>query len=204
MIVHSNVKDGRIVFHKLPVNEERQKAWIHAVSKGRKDFGKPKHFKVYSYPFLEGKPAKCNPDPTLFLKISTNTLPTPTKRRPSPKKRCVSSSLANNIEIPLQFRDSTPIIPSNLFRTFVADDPKQALSSRKSIEMGELLREGNKTNQNLYDDNIIIPLRFNQIVLDGNVPFFTGLDGPAVFEALFDYVFTMYLQFINFYSTVWI
>ena len=38
MIVHSNVKDGQIFFHKLPVNEERQKAWIHVVSKGRVDF----------------------------------------------------------------------------------------------------------------------------------------------------------------------
>ena len=38
MIVHSNVKDGQIFFHKLPVNEERQKAWIHAVSKRREDF----------------------------------------------------------------------------------------------------------------------------------------------------------------------
>ena len=38
MIVHSNVKDGKIFFHKLPVNEERQKAWMHAVSKGREDF----------------------------------------------------------------------------------------------------------------------------------------------------------------------
>ena len=25
MIVYSNLKDGKIVFHKLPVNEERQK-----------------------------------------------------------------------------------------------------------------------------------------------------------------------------------
>ena len=38
MIVHSNVKDGKLVFHKLPVNEERKRAWIHAVSKGREDF----------------------------------------------------------------------------------------------------------------------------------------------------------------------
>ena len=38
MIVHSNVKDGKIFFHKLPVNEERQKAWMYAVSKGREDF----------------------------------------------------------------------------------------------------------------------------------------------------------------------
>ena len=38
MIVHSIVKHGQIFFHKLPINEERPKAWIHAVSKGREDF----------------------------------------------------------------------------------------------------------------------------------------------------------------------
>ena len=69
MIVHSNVVDGKIFFHKLQVNEERQKTWIHAVSKGREDFDKPKHFKACSNHFLEGKSTKCNPDPTLFLKI---------------------------------------------------------------------------------------------------------------------------------------
>ena len=31
IIIHSNIKDRNIVFHKLPVNEERQKVWIHAV-----------------------------------------------------------------------------------------------------------------------------------------------------------------------------
>ena len=46
MIVHSNVKDGKIVFHKQLVNEERQKGRIHAVSKGREDFEEPKHFKA--------------------------------------------------------------------------------------------------------------------------------------------------------------
>ena len=45
MTVQSNGKDGKIVFHRLPVNE-RQKASIHAVSKGREDFEEPKHFKV--------------------------------------------------------------------------------------------------------------------------------------------------------------
>ena len=67
MIVHSNVKDGKIVFHKLPVNEGRQKAWIHVVSKGREDFEKPKHFKVCSNHFLERKPTKSNLHPTLFF-----------------------------------------------------------------------------------------------------------------------------------------
>ena len=69
MIVHSNVKDGQIVFHKLPVNEEKQKAWIPAGSKGKEDFEKLKHFKVCLNHFLEVKPNKCNLDPTLSLKI---------------------------------------------------------------------------------------------------------------------------------------
>ena len=51
MIVYSNVKDGNIVFCKLPVNEERQNAWIHAVSKGRENFEKPKHLKACSNHF---------------------------------------------------------------------------------------------------------------------------------------------------------
>ena len=38
MIVQSNVKHGKLVFHKLPLNNERKKAWINAVSKGREDF----------------------------------------------------------------------------------------------------------------------------------------------------------------------
>ena len=90
MIVYCNVKNDKIVFHKLPVNEERQKAWIHAVSKRREDFEKPKHFEACSDHFLEEKPTKCNPDPTLFLKISTNTLATPAKPRSTPRKRYVS------------------------------------------------------------------------------------------------------------------
>ena len=66
--------------------------------------------------------------------------------------------------------------------------------------MGEILLEENKTNKNLCDDNIIIPLTFNQIVLHGSVSFFTDLGGPAVFKALFDYdkVYARHLQFINF------
>ena len=31
MKVHDNVKDGKILFNKLPVNEERHRAWIHAL-----------------------------------------------------------------------------------------------------------------------------------------------------------------------------
>ena len=31
MIVHSNVKEEKMVFHGVPVNDERQKAWIHVI-----------------------------------------------------------------------------------------------------------------------------------------------------------------------------
>ena len=70
MIINSNVKDGKTVFHKLPVNEERQKASIHAVSKGREDFEKSKHIKVCSsHSLKESQLNVIHPDPTLILKI---------------------------------------------------------------------------------------------------------------------------------------
>lgn len=86
------------------------------------------------------------------------------------------------------FVNSTAIVPNSFFRTFVADDLKHALFSRKSTEMQELLIDENKNKTNLYSEKIIIPLRFNQIVLLENILFFNGLDDPAVFEALFEYV----------------
>ena len=74
MIIHSYVTSRKLVFHKIPVNEERWKAWIHAVSKGREAFDPPKNFKVCSNHFINEKPTHSNPDPTLFLTISTNTV----------------------------------------------------------------------------------------------------------------------------------
>ena len=85
MIIHSNVASGKLVFHKIPVKEERRKAWIHVVSKSREAFNHPKNMKVCSNYFIDGKPTQSNPDPTLFLTISTNALPTPNKKRPPPK-----------------------------------------------------------------------------------------------------------------------
>ena len=78
MIKHSNVQ-GDIKLHKLPVNNERKRAWIAQVSKVRKDIQPPKNFFVCSNHFAHGKPSKEHPDPTLFLTISTNTAPTPKK-----------------------------------------------------------------------------------------------------------------------------
>ena len=74
----------------IPVNEEERKTWIHVVSKAREAFDHPKNLKVCSNHFIDGKPTQSNPDPTLFLTISTNTLPTPNKERPPPKPRLLN------------------------------------------------------------------------------------------------------------------
>ena len=52
--IHSNVTSGKLCFHKLPADERTKKSWIHAVSKGRKHFVVPKHFKVCSNHFFDG------------------------------------------------------------------------------------------------------------------------------------------------------
>ena len=90
MITHSNITSGKLIFHKIPVNEEERKTWIHVISKAREAFDHPKNLKVCSNHFIDGKPTQSNPDPTLFLTISTNTLPTPNKERPPPKPRLLN------------------------------------------------------------------------------------------------------------------
>ena len=88
MFLHSNVASGKLVFYEIPVNEVGQKAWIYAVSKGIEAFDPPKNFKVCSNHFIDGKPTQYNPDPTLFLTISTNTLPTQNKKTPHLNQDC--------------------------------------------------------------------------------------------------------------------
>ena len=90
MTIHSNVSSGKVVFHKIPVNEERRKAWIHAVSKCRETFDPPNNFKVCPNHFIDGKPTQSNPDPILFVTISTSTLSTPNKKRSPPKPRLLN------------------------------------------------------------------------------------------------------------------
>ena len=61
-----------------------------AVSKGREAFDPPNNFKVCPNHFIDGKPTQSNPDPKLFLTISTNTLSRPNKKRPPPKPRLLN------------------------------------------------------------------------------------------------------------------
>ena len=68
MVKHSNVH-GEIVMHKLPVDPEVRAEWLRQIMKGRQDItlqNFPKNCYVCSIHFLEGKPTKENPAPTLF------------------------------------------------------------------------------------------------------------------------------------------
>ena len=87
IVKHGNVK-GEITMHRLPNDEEKKKVWIQQVSKERKDFIVPRNFYVCLNHFLDGKPTKENPFPTLFLSPSTEMMETPTKRKqPYPRKQ---------------------------------------------------------------------------------------------------------------------
>ena len=76
--------------HALPKYESARKTWVQIILKGRKDLKSekdvPNDFFVSSDHFLDGRPMKSNPSPTLFLTLSANTVPTP-KPRKSPRKR---------------------------------------------------------------------------------------------------------------------
>ena len=68
------------------------------MSKGKKDFIVPKNFYVCSNHFLDGKPTKENPFPTLFLTPSAEMMETSTKRkRPFPWKQ--TNSFGNIQEV---------------------------------------------------------------------------------------------------------
>ena len=209
MIIHSNVTSGKLVFHKIPVNEERRKAWIHAVSKGRAAFDPPKNFKVCSNHFIDGKPTHSNPDPTLFLTISTNTLPTPNKKRPPPKPRLL------NVKPPkekkrLNYVASEQIVASSTvaenkttnFDNFSSPNSSVMVAGLGSPEFDTEFEKMNdvnllndtditistSTDTDANKDTCLVPMDIFQVVARGCVPFYTSLEGADVFEALFEYV----------------
>ena len=78
-IKHSNVS-GALIMQKLPVDNDLRSVWIHNIRKGRMEFTVPKNCFVCSNHFVDGKPTKENPSPTLFLTASMNVKGTPDKK----------------------------------------------------------------------------------------------------------------------------
>ena len=85
-IIHSNVKTGKLVFHKFPADEKKRKLWKAQVLRGRKDWTPGKFAYVCSNHFVDGAPTKENPVPTLFMSGPADAK-TPTKMRKPPAKR---------------------------------------------------------------------------------------------------------------------
>ena len=207
MVIHSNVTSGKLVFYKIPVNEERLKAQIYAVSKGREALDPPKNFKVCSNHFIDGKPTQSNPDLTLFLTISTNTLPTPNKKRPPPKPRLL------NVKPPkekqrLKYVASEQIVASSTvvenkttnFDNFSSPNSSVVVAGLSSPELDTEFKKisdvnllnntdiSTSTDKDTNKDICLAPMDIFQVVARICVPFYTGLEGADIFEALFECV----------------
>ena len=163
MIKHSNVQ-GDVKMHKLPVDNERKRAWIAQVSKERKDFQPPKKFFVCSNHFVDGKPSKEHPDPTLFLTISTNTAPTTKKKRQLfPRSRKML-----NVE--------EPYSSNNFSYTEIVFESNMA---EPQIKVKETMTDD-------YQESV--PMRFCQLTRESDVLFYTGLENTRIFQTVFNYL----------------
>ena len=166
MIKHSNVIGDTIVFHKLPKDPKIRADWVNQIVKGREDLSSekdlPKECYVCSIHFIDGKPTKENPTPTLFLTVSTNTLPTPKKRK-KPMKRT---------RLEPQTKKTT------LHEQFDSGDYDTDIDQPATCDVGVLTDMPQEP----------IPVQFSHITRECDVVTFTGLEGPEMFKALFDYV----------------
>ena len=164
-IKHRNVERD-LVFHKLPADESVKRSWIQQVSKGRDDFVPPTNFFVCSNHFVDGKPTKINPIPTLFLTISGNIARTPPKRKPPTKRLALT-----NEKQPLS---STPVS----FPVTSSDNNSSFFSNFQPIMLDKL------TNTTCFYE-AAVPMQFTQITRESDVIFFTGLSGTQMFRVIF-------------------
>ena len=161
MVKHSNVT-GEIVMHKLPNDKVKRKAWINQVKKGRKNFEIPKNFFVCSNHFVDGEPTPLNPNPTLFLTLSTNNISTPKKRKlPYPRKK-----------LKLGDGDFSDVVDVD---DLDDDSTDYSLTCEKATN----------TEYNYAD---VVPMQFEQLTRESNIVFFTGLAGTEMFKTLYEYL----------------
>ena len=189
MVKHSNVI-GNIVMHSLPTKDEKiRSTWIHQILKGRTDLNLakdiPKNCFVCSNHFVDGKPTTENPSPTLFLTVSTNSLPTPTKFS---RKRSVRGSIAEAQENEIgpnakrQLFHMTPGInehsyASNIVLPSQDPAPLESVSKTRDVQCG--------TTDVELD---LVSFRFAHITRECDVCTFTGIEGTKMFRAVFDFL----------------
>ena len=130
--------------------------------------------------FLDGKPTKNNPFPTLFLTVTMNKHGTPKKSlRRSPKARAMIINSSDN--------DAGDEEDSVLCTIHASEETSiEVCDSASHMEVDSLYKcKATCTSQLVLG---VVPMKFAQITKDSDVPFFTELDGSKMFETVFEYV----------------
>ena len=137
----------------------------HNIRKGTKDFDIPKNCFVCSNHFVDGKPTRESPSPSLFfLTISINVKGTPDRKdsRLPPRKIILYGDIED----------------SSCSHVCCDNDESEPMEL-------ELYQD---KSTNTVADNSIIALTFAQITRECDVLTFTGLNGTEMFKAVFNYV----------------
>ena len=140
---------------------------------------------------LDRQPTKNNPSPSLFLTVSTNTVPTP-KPRKSPQKRKTLPHKTENTKKKLGFFDGNFSTGQNE----LIDDEDNIENDNDTIEpgLGEINIDECDDEQSFSTDigtitepneALPIPMLFVHITREADVSTFTGIEEPEMFKEIF-------------------
>ena len=155
--LHSNVKIG-----KSPFEENARKLWTKQVLKGRKYWEPGLYTNVCCNHFVDGKPTKDYPIPTLFMSGPADAK-TPTKKIKSPRKRKPDVATSSRISL------------------FTIDDVEEELETQ-DMETDQAKSVSSQT------DVAVLPLVFTQFTREGDVKFHTGFESTEMFKIVFEFV----------------
>ena len=184
-----------IIMHALPKDGTVKKIWVQQTLKGRKDLKSekdiPNNCFVCSNHFRDGRPTISNPSPSLFLIVSTNTVPTP-KSRKSPRKWKALPHKTENAKKKLAFFDEYFSTGQN---EFIGEDKIENKSNIIEPGLGEINVDECDDEQSFSRDIgtiaeasevLPIPMLFAHITRQADVSTFTGIEGPEMFQAIFE------------------
>ena len=149
--------------------------------------------------FIDGKPTQSNPDPTLFLTISTNALPTPSKKIPPPKPILLivkspkeKKRLKYDDEIASKQIVASSTVAENKttdFDNFSSPNSSIVVTGLSSPEYDTEFKKisgvnlfndtdiSTRTDKNTNKGTCLVPMGIFQVVARCCVPFYTGLEG---------------------------
>ena len=137
-----------------------------------------------SNPFLDGWLTKSNPSPSLFLTVSSNTVPA-SKPRKSPRKRKALPHKTENAKKKLDSFDENFSTGQN---ELVSEDNLENNSNTIEPGLGEINVDECDDEKSFSGDirSITEPMPFAHITREADVSIFTGIEGPEVFKAILE------------------